>query len=573
MNKTLDFRFNGKLNSEISYLFNKISNENRANFNEFVALISRPHTFNLDWWTEGPASRNTYSSPLFHYYCVLNLIIHLDKEFFFTFNEIIVDSPPFVLITEQLLNNLNIENCKVSLEKNFKASIKKYFKRHLLTFFLLFRKLFQMFAAYIYSSHKLTNQPIVLIDTFIMPYYVNNDRWYGALWDNLTNKQKLTTFFVPTLTRSKFKDIFSLYKEANLSTRNYIFKESFLQFKDLVFVFGHKKRINKIKFNNIMVQGYDFSDLIKYELNNNSDINATFESIFTYRFIKRFKQAGFKVRLSIDWFEGQCLDKAWNMGFKKYYPLVKTIGYRPYESFPLYLCTFPILIEQEAQIIPDIIALQGKGTEITVKEFMPNLETILIPSFKSSYVWDFKRNDSSQRISSVTLALPISEKHSKLIIERIIRSASLALIKNEAIKFLIKPHPAQSINKIMVGLAELPSYISFTEEKSFVKLLFSTHLLITEASSVCLEAMACGIPVIMMENQEGLTYDSIPSRVSKNMFRKVRSDDQLTEAMIYFINANDKISKQLEIDSKKIREDYFEPVTQEGINRLMDISI
>ena len=75
MNKTLDFRFNGKLNSEISYLFNKISNENRANFNEFVALISRPHTFNLDWWTEGPASRNTYSSPLFHYYCVLNLII------------------------------------------------------------------------------------------------------------------------------------------------------------------------------------------------------------------------------------------------------------------------------------------------------------------------------------------------------------------------------------------------------------------------------------------------------------------------------------------------------------------
>ena len=117
MNKTLDFRFNGKLNSEISYLFNKISNENRANFNEFVALISRPHTFDLDWWTEGPASRNTYSSPLFHYYCVLNLIIHLDKEFFFTFNEIIVDSPPFVLITEQLLNNLNIENCKLALKK------------------------------------------------------------------------------------------------------------------------------------------------------------------------------------------------------------------------------------------------------------------------------------------------------------------------------------------------------------------------------------------------------------------------------------------------------------------------
>ena len=64
-----------------------------------------------------------------------------------------------------------------------------------------------------------------------------------------------------------------------------------------------------------------------------------------------------------------------------YFPQIKTIGYRPTESFPFYLCTFPILIEKEAQIIPDVIAIQGRGTEITVKEFMPSLDTILIPSF------------------------------------------------------------------------------------------------------------------------------------------------------------------------------------------------
>ena len=571
MKTILDIRFNGKLNSGISSLFNKISYEKRSDFNEFIALISRPNIKNLDWWVEGPASRNTYSSPLFHYYCSFFLLTHLIEHKNFSFDEILIDSSFFAVIVEELFTNLNIKNCKVNLESSFKGNLKRYLKKHFLIFFLLSRKYFQLLVVRMISSIKIPNNPLVLIDTFLMPGYVDSDRWYGVLWENLSDNQKLETFFIPTLVLTKFKDVFPLYKEANLSVRNYIFKESFLKFEDIIFAFRHKKRIKKIRFNNIKLLGYDFSNLIEYELNNNSDINAVIESILTYRFIDRFHQAGKKVRLSIDWFEGQCLDKAWNMGFKKYFPQIKTIGYRPTESFPFYLCTFPILIEKEAQIIPDVIAIQGRGTEITVKEFMPSLDTILIPSFKSHYVWQLERNELNQSTNIVLLALPISEKHSQFIINRVIKAARLMLIENDIIEFLVKPHPAQSLNKLMAGLDELPSYMSFTEEKSFVNCLFSTSLLITEASSACLEAMACGIPVIMMENQEGLTYDSIPSRVSEKMYKKVRSQDQLIQAMEYFINSNIEKNKQIEIESKKVRKDYFEPITQEGINRFMDI--
>ena len=75
MKEILDIRFNSMLNSDISLLFNKISHEKRADFNEFVTSISKPNIKNLDWWVQGPASRNTYSSPLFHYYCVLFFIV------------------------------------------------------------------------------------------------------------------------------------------------------------------------------------------------------------------------------------------------------------------------------------------------------------------------------------------------------------------------------------------------------------------------------------------------------------------------------------------------------------------
>ena len=89
MKEVLDIRFNGKLNPDLSLLFNKISYEKREEFNKLVASISRPNINNLDWWVQGPASRNTYSSPLFHYYCILFLLNHLIKEKNFSFEAII----------------------------------------------------------------------------------------------------------------------------------------------------------------------------------------------------------------------------------------------------------------------------------------------------------------------------------------------------------------------------------------------------------------------------------------------------------------------------------------------------
>ena len=96
-------------------------------------------------------------------------------------------------------------------------------------------------------------------------------------------------------------------------------------------------------------------------------------------------------------------------------------------------------------------------------------------------------------------------------------------------------------------------------------------MLITEASSTCLEAMACGVPVIMMENQEGLTYDSIPSSISDEIYRKVRTENQLIQAIDYFIFLDIEATSKLELIGKEVRKNYFEPISQRGINRLMKI--
>jgi CDP-glycerol glycerophosphotransferase (TagB/SpsB family) len=171
----------------------------------------------------------------------------------------------------------------------------------------------------------------------------------------------------------------------------------------------------------------------------------------------------------------------------------------------------------------------------------------------------------------VLITLPTSIRYTIFLINRLLNVCNEIPIKSNTIKFLIKPHPTQSLNKIKNNLPELPNYISLTEEKSFAKLLYSTNILITEASGTCLEAIACGIPVIMMENEEGLTYDPIPSRVSEHLYKKVRSQDELKQALKYFINLSPEHLQQQQLDSEIAREDYFEPYSQDGIDRFLDI--
>jgi CDP-glycerol glycerophosphotransferase (TagB/SpsB family) len=109
-----------------------------------------------------------------------------------------------------------------------------------------------------------------------------------------------------------------------------------------------------------------------------------------------------------------------------------------------------------------------------------------------------------------------------------------------------------------------------SREKSLEKLLYSADVLITEASSTCLEALACGIPVIMMENINAITYDPIPKNIPNKMYKKIRTQQQLIDAIQYYISQIELGKIQQKVEGLKIRKKYFEPITSKGIDRLIN---
>ena len=294
--------------------------------------------------------------------------------------------------------------------------------------------------------------------------------------------------------------------------------------------------------------------------------------MLTYRFIYKLQKKKIDVRLAIDWFEGHSLDKLWNLAINNYYPKAKRIGYETFRSFPYYLSTFPIPIERDAGTIPDVFAAQGNHCIDCIREFLPDQEVIVIPAFKYDHVWqyDLIALKNSKR---VLVTFPISLDSTARILEMLINAYNGdPRLKESGVEFVLKRHPNNSTNEILKKVnIDIPEGFKFTKEKSFPKILKDSIVLITEASSTCLEAMAYGISVIVIENASGLTYDPIPKGTNEKLYRKAKTEDNLIDSLINFLNL-DKKNVQLQRElGLEFRKNFFEPVTKEGIYRFLDV--
>ena len=572
----LDLRFKARINQKIIPLFNEVAFSSRNSFNTYIETISRPLINNIDWWSENTSSRNTYASPLFHYFCCINFILRIVKEKNFKLDLIYVDSKELQKIFNKIINEYCSNEIKVLYKPNLILKFKRFLKNNFYYEWFFLKRCFQLLLVRFFnffSKPIFYNKPLILIDTFLTKQTLFSDRWYGNLWSLIDEDLKKNTYFVPSIINTTFINMIIIYKNIINLNRNVIIKDNFITMNDLFYAYNHKKRLKKLLLGKYFFLNIDLTNLATEDLYQNRDIPSLFESLLTYRFFYRISKLKIKIKLSIDWFEGHSLDKLWNLGMNHFFPEIKRIGYLTFRSFPFYLSTYPIALEREAEVIPDVFAVQGKKCVDTVREFLPNQEVIIIPAFKYEYIWKSDLDKFSNINNQILVSFPISLESSVTILEMLI--SSFQKIKNFPIKpkFILKPHPLITIKQIQNKLkTNIPSFFQFTKEKSFEKLLINSNILITEASSTCLEAFAFGKSVIIIENPYGLTYDPVPNDIPQNLFLRCNTADKLTTAISHFLSYTPTQIKNNKIIGNEIKKDYFHPITKKGINKFFNIN-
>lgn len=84
-----------------------------------------------------------------------------------------------------------------------------------------------------------------------------------------------------------------------------------------------------------------------------------------------------------------------------------------------------------------------------------------------------------------------------------------------------------------------------------------------------METLAKGIPVIVVGNNSGLTHNPIPETITSDIWRLCHTPQAIADAIQFYQTHGAEKIKEHEEAGKRIREEYFEPVTREGVREFL----
>jgi len=565
---TLDLSSNSKFDNEISELFTKFCYNNRKDFNSLINKIIENNNTNIDLLVCNPTSRNTHNSNVYIDYCKVQLVKEIirGKK---VINEIIVDSKALKNVLIQLPG---LNNTKFIIERGtIRSIVQNYLLNIALPFTVFLTRVFQLvlFKMFFNAKLKSSNYPITLIDTYALPGYYSKDRYYNGLWQSLNNEEKKDIYFVPTIVMTKWNKIYSAYKDLLKAERQFLFKESFLKFSDLLFAVAHPLRVQFIKINGLVFNGIDYLPLVKEDLRHRTGYGLAIGGLINYRFVKRLKEKKININRVIDWWESQALDKGLHKGLNDYYPDVPVVGYLGYVPRNLELQLFPTIFEQENSIVPEEIAVIGKGFVNGMKIFNPNQKVSYAPAFRFQHLWNGGSHAPDKDTYTILIALPVTFDDSVHIIEQVI--ACIDEVSMKSLRFWVKPHPTMLANKLKREFGSIwPKSFEFIDINTQTALR-KADILVSGMSSICLEAMALGVPVLVIDQPRGLQYNPIPGDLRQDLWKQCSSNQDILDGIDLYRNRNDKELNRHKELGQQIRETYFEHVTREGVLKFLGI--
>lgn len=566
--KTIDL---DNLSLEQNITINIIVKEIRYDFDNLVNRLAEKHYNNINWIVSSLASRNKYQSALFMRCVYLEFVkMTLNLNPTDTFRIYTSDKTLAVLLKVNFGQNHEI----VSTERLFNLVWRKLrpIRQYVIAIYILLLRYLGS-RRNIKKYQCLKKGEITLVDTFVLNNKsgddgsikdgIYKDRYYPGLLENLSLNERENIFFLPTIVG--FLNPISIFKKIRKSNYPFIVHDDFLKFNDYIVVLMHPLYVLNLTFSDTYFRGIDLKDIIREERNRNCSDFIGLLGMLYYRFSKRFKENDIKVHLLIEWYENQVMDRGMIKGFHTHYPNCPVHGYQGYIiSKDLHIYTQPSQSELLGGAVPDVVFVTGKGLKGSIREFCKQVKVDVAPGFRFDKVNRTRKYYPQENKFTILIGLPIGLDDCKEILSMFIAYS----YQNKSIDYVIKPHPTWSEDKIK-SLFNKDELINF----SFVKGDFHDHveranLLVSNASSVSLEALTKGVPVIIIAATSGIVQNPIPENVSRKIWKLVRNASELNFAIDYF---KTKPFHENIDDFAYVKKEYFEPISRISVRNLLKL--
>jgi hypothetical protein len=556
---TLDFTRDGVLTAEQARRLDAIAEELRAPFHVLIAELSAPHAASLDWWVSQLASRNTFSSSLYLRCCQALLAVR-DSQARTAPQEILVDSAALAETLTRALGTSVPVRCTIPAWRALVASVALRVRKLAAA---LFSFAGRALAARLRPVRRPPpSTPITLVDTFIFADSLDKagnlrDHYYPGMIDHLSVEERASLWIAPTLYR--IRNHLSLFGKFRRSSTKFLLVEDYLELSDYVHAFLHPWRVPHVAPGPRMLAGLDAGPLVREAEAAGFAASGSLEALLRHRFARRLKEKEIRLRMVLEWYENQELDRGAVAGLRTEFPDVPVVGYQGYVVSRHYLCMFPTREEQAAGLLPQSIAVVGPAFVEPAREFCPGLASQTAPAFRFRNLWREPPRPPENFV--VLAALPIHVAEARDIL---VRLAEACQSYGARWHVALKPHPLAPMNRI----GSTPTGWEIVSG-DLDALIAKASVLVSSASSACVQALASGVPVAVMGSLRGLTQNPIPPDTDQGLWDLCYTSGELRASLDRFsARSPDRVARD-RAAGRALRERFFTPVTRESVARLL----
>ena len=434
------------------------------------------------------------------------------------------------------------------------TSIYFLFIKNIFKFYL---KQFYLFSTYIisfiifkvfYKKRRSMLKDFLLIDLFFLVDNIIKEKkfqenYFSTLY-NVLDKKNQKYIFLSRLygtNKNPFK-LIKFFKIINQDKREFLFEFELLSFQDLMEIF-------------IMILSYPFKTL---QLIQNDELfdrelikdieKQSFEAFSRYIFGKNIAKLK-EIDRIYSWSEFQVIERSFNYGVRSKNSNIELIACQFYLNYETYFNSYADDIDFDMYSSPHKILVNGKY-------YIQNRDKVIYRlgvSLRYKDIFDFKGIEKEENI---LLLGSYVEQDTKYMLESL----------NDFNNILFKNHPAVDINRF----GKLGSNINVVD-KNIYELFKNASLVIGTGSGTLVEAVACGLSVIIIASQGNLTANPLVKYGKGKIWDIAFNKDDIQKLYNTLLKYREENMDEIKEIASWYRDNFFVEPTEENIIKAFEL--
>lgn len=528
------------------------------------------------WWATFTASKNRFISKLFpHLFLFCSLINTLKGNS--DENILVINPPKEICGSIRKYCRANSTEFKLLYKplSSTSETLKHIIGQQISTLFFLRDSWQKIHTSNKYLKKKIANKvqregKYYVLRSWFYSSSINEDNEYrdsffGMLPDYLIKKDRKLIVVAGII--GDYKSI--VRKIANINDYFIVPQEFFLRYSDpiraIIDIYGNKIKIK----GEIDFDGFDVSDIVREEIDKEFRGGGVLADYMYFYWMKRLLNT-----VDINTFTTTCENNPWErmciMALRQYSSETKIIGYQhtvvPQASANMFVSEY----EKDVVPMPDIILTVGMATKGIMERYgcydIGKIQEACALRFEYLFNIHPKPRSRSKHIL-VALDGPFEVYHLVNYILRELKGSTDYTIK-------IRTHPALPLSHITHKLdydIESFSHISLSKNTSLERDLDESDIVIYWGSTVSLEALMMGKPIIHFDLGRDLgnilSYDPLFECNHLKWF--VTKNTNLIEVIEEIYDMSDEEFYLQLRRAKEYLDDYFYTITEEGLNKFI----